>query len=107
MNQMNVQEFLYPLLNIAKNLGVVTTKKGFFGDTTVFIDKVKIGGAIKDKFGFIFQFKPTKTGTMILQEYSKQPENFGKHDMSFTFKTLTNIPFLPQLIQSTFEELKK
>lgn len=59
MEKMSEKEFLSPQLNEANKLGIVTTKN-FFGGTTVFIDKVKIGGVIKDTHGFIFQFKPTK-----------------------------------------------
>ena len=101
------QVFLKPLLVEAERLGTVTTKKSFFGGTVIFIDKTKIGGLIKDNGSYLFQFKPTKSGEHILQDYLRVTENFGKHDISFTFKTLTGLSFLPQLVKATFEELKK
>lgn len=101
------QVFLKPLLVEAERLGTVTTKKSFFGGTVIFIDKTKIGGLIKDNGSYLFQFKATKSGRHILQDYLREAENFGKHDISFTFKTLTGLSFLPQLVKATFEELKK
>ena len=99
--------FLKPLLVEIERLGTVTTKKSFFGGTVIFIDKIKIGGLIKDNNRYLFQLKPTKSGERILQDYLRLTENFGKHDLSFTFKTLNDLPFLPQLVKATFEELKK
>lgn len=107
MTKWSEQEFLGPVLKEAAMLGTVTTKKSFLGGTVIWIDKVKIGGVIKDRQGFLFQLKPTKKGEMILQEYAKQPEHLGKSDSSFTFKTMDNLPFLAELIQATFEELKR
>lgn len=101
------QVFLKPLLVEAERLGTVTTKKSFLGGTIIFIDKTKIGGLIKDNGSYLFIFKPTKSGRHILQDYLRAPENFGKNDISFAFKTLTGLSFLPQLVKATFEELKK
>lgn len=101
------QVFLKPLLVEAERLGTVTTKKSFFGGTVIFIDKTKIGGLINDNGHYVFQFKPTKSGRHILLDYLGEAENFGKHEIPFTFHTLTGISFLPQLVKATFEELKK
>lgn len=106
-NDITEQAFLNPLLVEAERLGTVTTKKSFLGGTVIFIDKTKIGGLIKDNDIYLFQLKPTKNGERILQDYLRQSEEFGKHDISFTFKTLTGLSFLPQLVKATFEELKK
>lgn len=107
MTKWSAQEFLRPVLKEAARLGTVTTKKSFLGGTVIWINKVKIGGVIKDKHGFLFQLKPTKKGEMILQEYAKHPEHLGKSDSSFTFKSMDDLPFLTELIQATFEELKR
>lgn len=65
------QEFLKPFLIEAERLGAVTTKKTFLGGITLFIDKTKIGGLIKDNGNYIFQLKPTKNGERILQDYQR------------------------------------
>lgn len=81
------QEFLGPVLKEASRLGKVATKKSFLGGTVVWIDKVKIGGVIKDTQGFLFQMKPTKKGKIILQEYTKHPENTGNMTVLLLLKT--------------------